>query len=189
MQGSASVLIRFSDGGGTVVAAMSGYFAHVIVEKGKVIAVNYVPSENTYRYNYYDTHRSEIEKLRGLVAASVQHGALVVSPSNASKLATRIRIEKASDPSLGLYAAYAYANAGNFDQVKDILKYMDATTSTCRCLILRCWRARSIHPIDYQAILPHVVARLVLTCGHENKNPSHCNGCRAASQAGTLDDL
>ena len=44
-----SVLLRFREGSGTVLAALKGYIATVLVEAGKVVNVSYVPSQNSWR--------------------------------------------------------------------------------------------------------------------------------------------
>jgi hypothetical protein len=121
---SCSVLLCFGDGSGTVVAALSDYIANVIVEKGKVIAVNYVPSMNSHRGQNYHNVRKRIEPLRATVAASVRHGAFIVERGRGEALADRIRVMKEFDPTLGLYAAYAYADAGLRKDVNSVLRYM-----------------------------------------------------------------
>jgi hypothetical protein len=45
-----SVLIRFADGGGTMLAALRGYIAHIFVENGVVTNVNYAPAKNSFRW-------------------------------------------------------------------------------------------------------------------------------------------
>ena len=58
------------------------------------------------------------------MAAQVKHGTFRVSKAEAIKFADDIRVLKAVDPTLGLYAAYAYRDGGDIDQVCDLLGFM-----------------------------------------------------------------
>ena len=43
----ASLVLTFDDGTGTVLAVLPGFIGTVLVEGGRVVSVNYVPSEGT----------------------------------------------------------------------------------------------------------------------------------------------
>ena len=121
---SASVLIEFDNGNGTVLPGLRGYIGHIFVDKGVVINVNYVPSTNSERWVEYTKVREQIEGLRAAVAAAAGLGVFRISRDEAASFAERIRYLKAYDPTLGLYAAYAYAGAGLNEDVRSVRQYM-----------------------------------------------------------------
>ncbi len=121
----ATVLLRFTNGRGIALAALNGYIGHVVVEGEHVINVNYVPSNNSWRWYYYEQRRQQIERLRAAAAAAVQFGVFRLDDKQkASDLADRIRGAKEFDPTLGLYAAYAYSDADQRDEIDSVLNYM-----------------------------------------------------------------
>jgi hypothetical protein len=119
-----SVIIRLADGSGTVLAGIQGYIGTVMVEKGLVVNVSYTPSANSGRWPEYNAKRKKVEKLRAIVASAARFGVFSVDKENAARIASQIRMEKGVDPTLGLYAAYAYAEAGIRREVIDIMEYM-----------------------------------------------------------------
>ncbi len=121
---SASVLIEFDNGNGTVLPGLRGYIGHIFVDKGVVINVNYVPATNSERWNGYRDVREQIEGLRAAVAAAAGLGVFRISRDEAESFANKIRYLKAYDPTLGLYAAYAYASAGLDEDVRSVRQYM-----------------------------------------------------------------
>jgi hypothetical protein len=126
---SASVLIEFDDGkngegNGIVLPGLRGYIGHVFVDQGAVINVNYVPATNSKFWGSYLPQRPQIEALRASVATAAGLGVFRIAPDEAQSFADKIRQFKAFDPTLGLYAAYAYASAGVDREVASILRYM-----------------------------------------------------------------
>jgi hypothetical protein len=121
-QRAGSLAIGFVGGGGTVVAALRNFVATVVVDQGRVVNVTYVPSglrEDDW-----------IRALRATVAASAKFGVFRIEgdrrtrTAKAKELADQVRVGKAFDPTLGLYAAYAYADADILDQVESVRQYM-----------------------------------------------------------------
>jgi hypothetical protein len=126
---SASVLIEFDDGkngegNGIVLPGLRGYIGHVFVDQGAVINVNYVPATNSKFWGSYLPQRPQIEALRASVATAAGLGVFRIAPDEAQSFADKIRQFKAFDPTLGLYAAYAYASAGVDREVASVLRYM-----------------------------------------------------------------
>jgi hypothetical protein len=120
-----TVMLRFVDGKGTALAVLPGYIGHVLVKAGGIASVSYVPSENGSRWAEYANKRDEIERLRAAAAVAAQFGVFrVPDKESATRLARAIRMEKALDPALGLYAAYAYSDAGRDDEVKSVMDFM-----------------------------------------------------------------
>lgn len=125
-----SVVIGFADGSGTVIAALPGFIGTIVVDRGRVMNVSYVPSRNSDRWSQYEGSRSRIDGLHALVAASAKFGLFRIDGdkesrnNSARRIADQIRILKGIDPTLGLYAAYAYADANLIGDVKSVRSFM-----------------------------------------------------------------
>lgn len=119
-----SVAITFGDGNGTVLPALHGYIGHITVADIGVSNVSYVPSSNSTRWPQYLKRQTEIDKLRSAVSAAASLGALRLGKDHARAFAERVRVQKQFDPTLGLYAAYAYAEAGLYDELQSVRRYM-----------------------------------------------------------------
>lgn len=123
--GSASSIVFELDGTtGTALAVLPGFIGTVVVKEGRVIGVNYVPADNTWRFNEYQQREQELETLKALAAVSARDGRFVVEDASADRLAQRIRQAKGIDPTLGLYATYAYAQIGHYKDVYSVFTYM-----------------------------------------------------------------
>jgi hypothetical protein len=127
---AASVSLRFADGSGTVVAALDYYVGSVVVDQGRVTNVSYVPSRQSPMWSAYMSEADRLEQLRAAVAAAARFGVFrIEGPKNVRdqegrRFAERIRMLKGIDPTLGLYAAYAYADAGLIDGVRSVRGFM-----------------------------------------------------------------
>ncbi|MCU7843910.1 MAG: caspase family protein [Candidatus Thiodiazotropha sp. (ex Monitilora ramsayi)] len=123
----ASVAIRFSDGSGTVVAALAGYIGTVVVDGGRVVSVTYTRSGSGHAGS---PEERRLKELRRLVATSARFGTFRITGSGqqhqegAEELADRIRVMKGVDPTLGVYAAYAYADADLEYQIHSVRDFM-----------------------------------------------------------------
>jgi len=113
-----SVTLRFADGRCAVLAALAGYIGHATVKADGLTNVSYVPSTNHGRWQDYVQRQGELDRLRAMVAVAADRDAFHLrSEREAQALAERIRVVKSIDPALGLYAAQAFAQAGNDTQV------------------------------------------------------------------------
>jgi len=120
-----SVVVRLRDGRCAVLPALRGYLGHAQFDEDGLANVAFVPSSNNRRWAAYNARRDDIDRLRALISLAVERNTFRVrSELEATRLAERIRVEKALDPTLGLYAAYAFAQAGMDAKVRDILSYM-----------------------------------------------------------------
>lgn len=124
-QPGVTVLLRLSDGRGVVLPALSGYIGHLIIKDSGLANVSYVPSSYDWRWQGYEHKKQKINRLRALVAIAIEQNVFKLSSDKeANALADMIRIEKAIDPTLGLYAAHAYYQAGEDDRILSIKEYM-----------------------------------------------------------------
>ena len=122
-----SVAMQFEDRRCVVLAALPGYVGHVFVKRSGLANVSYVPSSNDWRWGEYLGRREDIDRLRAMVALAVDRDIFQLgSEREAEALASRIRMYKGMDPTLGLYAAHAFSQAGNDRQVMAVLESMRA---------------------------------------------------------------
>lgn len=119
-----SVLVQFADGSGTVLAGLPGYIAAVAVENGGVVNVSYVPSTNSRLWAEYQYDRERVERLRAMAAAAARNGVLAGDRDDARRFGGLVRQAKRWDPTLGLYAALAYAEFGLREEALSVQDYM-----------------------------------------------------------------
>jgi hypothetical protein len=108
------------------LAVLQGFIGTVVVDNDAVLTVNYTPSRGTPKYNMAETRSSAVEERRALITTAAHLGLFRPEgdPLMLIETASYLRNEKAFDPTLGLYAAYAYAQAGNAEGIRSILEYM-----------------------------------------------------------------
>ena len=108
------------------MATLKDYVGVIKVEEGRVVYVSYYPSRNNPRWPDYEREHYRVDGLLARVATAAQFGVFRIEgtkderPQRAAKLADRIRVGKGIDPTLGLYAAYAYADADLIDSVRSV---------------------------------------------------------------------
>jgi hypothetical protein len=131
-----SVALRFGGGTGTVVAAIPGFIGTVVVDGGGVANVSYAPSARNWRSSDYQAQRARIDEQHAAVAAAARFGVFRIEgdkdikTQRAAELGDRIRVLKGIDPTLGLYAAYAYAEADLTDKVTSVRTFMREDLNT-----------------------------------------------------------
>ncbi|MET4455578.1 caspase family protein [Bradyrhizobium sp. RT3b] len=120
-----TVVIRFTSGRSVALAALHGFLGHVLVDGTQVINISYVPSDKSPRWREYSGNRKRVERLRAAVAAAVRLGSFrLADDRRATLFANNIRLLKGLDPSLGVYAAYAYSQADRRADIGSILSTM-----------------------------------------------------------------
>ncbi|WP_234936530.1 caspase family protein (plasmid) [Sinorhizobium medicae] len=119
---AATVAIRFENGAGTVVAGLRDFVGHIVVEGGLVRNVSYDEGGNP--------PSDRIRELRATVAAAAELGIFRIQgygeqrTRQALELGNALRMGKFADPTLGLYAAYAYNEAALIDMVNSVAGLM-----------------------------------------------------------------
>src|SRR5262249_16818963 len=125
-----TVGVLFEDGSGTVIAALPGFIGTLVVEGGRVTGLTYAPSRNSARWSEYNDASNRVDKLRALVSTAVKFDGFQIEGDRqtrtaaAERLADQIRVLKGIDPTLGIYAAYAYADANLTEQARSVSSIM-----------------------------------------------------------------
>jgi hypothetical protein len=129
---SRTVLLRFDGGDCAAIPAIEGYIVTIVVDRDGggngpadgIVQVAYTPSQNDHRFGEFQANREQIESLRALVAGLARKGVLRLGKDVAPAFAAKTRVYKAYDPTLGIYAAYAYNDAGLIDGVRSVDGFM-----------------------------------------------------------------
>lgn len=122
-----TLFLQMKDGTLIPLAILPGFIGTVVFKNGILINVNYVPSRQTPKYAVMQELQSEeLEHRRALVATSAGFGTFKLEGDMMEVInqASYLRNIKAIDPTMGLYAAYAYAQAGSEEDVQSVYDYM-----------------------------------------------------------------
>lgn len=120
-----SILIEFEDGSGTVLAVKPEFIGTVLLDEDRVVNVNYTPARSSDLFHEeYDDAKERIERRRAFAAAAAREGVFDVSGPDAAHAGDYLRMMKRMDPTLGIYAAYAYHEAGRIRELRDVLHHM-----------------------------------------------------------------
>jgi hypothetical protein len=119
-----SIVIQFDAGTAAMLPVLPGFIGIVVVERGRVISVNFVPSAQTWRYTPYARRAAQLNKMKAFAAVASRNGRFEVEREHASQFADRVRQNESIDPMLGLYAAYAYAQVGQYDETYRLFSLM-----------------------------------------------------------------
>ena len=129
-----SVLVEFENGDGVVLGVLRGYIGTALVEDSQLINVSYTPSSNTDEYHEYEYAAKNIERRRAFAATASRHG--VFDVEDGDDAGNYLRMGKAYDPTMGVYAAYAYSQAGRLDKVRSVLSYVPGPWTPYDILLL-----------------------------------------------------
>lgn len=120
----ASVVLRFDDGTGVSLPALPGFLTALTVEDGELVDVAYEPSDNTDRWQTFAGRAPEVRRLRAVASAATRNGVFRLDDENALELASQMQYAKGIDPSLAVYAAYAYQDLQRVDLIREMSGYM-----------------------------------------------------------------
>jgi hypothetical protein len=154
-QTAASVVLRFSNGTGAILPALRHFIAELIFESNELISVTYEPIEGSACYQELSGRLSQLRQLRAVIAASARSGVFRLEGHDAFELARRMQLSKGIDPTMALYAAYAYHDLQQRDELQKMQRAMQAKLNLTFCdvaLLSRTLNGRLIAGGDY--ILP-----------------------------------
>jgi hypothetical protein len=122
---ASTIFLQFHHGSGVALAVLPGFVGTVVVRERQVVQVSYAPSPGSPRADEYDRQARELEYRRALVAEAASSGQFRIPPERASASGDILRTLKNLDPTLGLYAVYAYAQVGNFEEIESVYSIME----------------------------------------------------------------
>lgn len=120
-----SVLLVFEQGTGVLLPAIPDFLAALTIEGGELLDVAYEPSDNTWRWAEFQQSATEVRALRAIISASMARGIFKLEASDALNIARRMQRSKGIDPSLAVYAAYAYQDLNQGRLVREMASYME----------------------------------------------------------------
>jgi hypothetical protein len=123
-QPAASVLLKFADGRGALIPAITGFVAALTFDDDELIDVAYEPSTNNWRWNLYKDRAEEVRILRAVAATASQHGRFRLGDADAMNVARKMQYAKGIDPTLSVYAAYAYHDLHAVGFIRDMSNYL-----------------------------------------------------------------
>jgi hypothetical protein len=97
----------FEDRTGMVLPALSEFVGGITVIDGDVVDVTYEPSTRTAQAATGARAR-QLRPLRALVASAMRTGVFRLEKEDSDVLAARIEVNQSIDPTLAIYAAYAF---------------------------------------------------------------------------------
>jgi len=150
-----SVLLRFEEDVGTVIPALPGFVAALTFDDGELADVAYEPTMGTARWEDYRDRALDLRTLRAIAASASQHGRFELDEDEAVKVAQRMQYAKSIDPTLAVYAAYAYHDIQVLERIREMSSYLHADIGVSffdLALLSRMLIDRPIQPDD--GILP-----------------------------------
>ncbi len=119
-----SVLLRLENRTACVVPVIQGFLSALTFDQGELVDVAYEPSDNTWRWDLYKKRASEVRELRAVAATASRHGRFRLNPEEAEKVGTQMQYAKGIDPTLAVYAAYAYHDVQLVDRIQQMSGYL-----------------------------------------------------------------
>jgi hypothetical protein len=116
-----SILLRFDENVGAVIPAIAGFVAGLTFEDGELVDVAYEPSVNSWRWNEFRTKAPNLRTLRALAAAASHNSLFRIAAQDAG--ACSMQLAKDVDPTLAIYAAYAFHDIQATDLLEEMFRY------------------------------------------------------------------
>lgn len=123
----ANVLVRLEDGSAVVVPAFRGYITSLTFDlEGNLDDVFCHPSANTPKYNEWKTVAQEVNSLHAVIGAASSLGVFRFDDeSQGLALLDRMRTLMLMDPTMAVYAAWAFHDRRMRTQVIDMHRYLE----------------------------------------------------------------
>jgi hypothetical protein len=119
-----SVVLRFANGCGVIMPAIPDFVTGLTFEDGNLINVVYEPADTSLRWNEYHHEIARLRKLRGKIAAATRFGIFQPIGEGIEELARQMQVSKGFDPTMALYAAYAYHAIQQSERIKEMERYL-----------------------------------------------------------------
>ena len=113
-------------------AALPGFIGTLAVERGRVTSVSYLPYY--WQQEYLDWReaalKARVNEVHALLGAAAKYGAFRIEGTEeersrtARRIADLTRVGKSVDVTLGIYAAYAFADSNLIEQVRSVRDFV-----------------------------------------------------------------
>jgi Caspase domain len=123
-QPPASILLIFENDCSALVPAIPGFITGLRFEGDELVQIDYEPSDNTARWQTYQQHAPMLRELRGSIAAAAALGVFQLTSNKATELMYLYQFADKLDPTIALYAAYAFNDLGKRHAVQKIQEYL-----------------------------------------------------------------
>ena len=119
-----SAVVELADGRFVAAMMMCDFLGTITVHANGVAQISYLPGPGSrFQLPGYEAERAQSALARATVA--VQHGRFDVAEDLAGDFAQSLRAFKHFNPTLGIYAAYAYDIARSTDAIADMVRYYE----------------------------------------------------------------
>lgn len=118
-----TLLLELDDGTGTLVPVLPDFLAALTFDDGELIDVSYEPSFYSWRHGDYVKSGEYIRRLRAIAAGSSLHGRFRLEGGDAEQVARKMQIMKGVDPTLSVYAAYAFHDMQLLEPLKSMREF------------------------------------------------------------------
>jgi hypothetical protein len=115
------VLLEFSHGSCVILPALLDYICALTFDGGQLVDVTYEPMDRSARWPLYQERVDKVRELHAAIGAAFRLGVLTsLRPSEVPELAAQVLDVADLDPSLAVYAAYAWHDHGRRDLARDL---------------------------------------------------------------------
>jgi hypothetical protein len=118
------VLLRLVGGLGVVLPAIPDFLASITIDDDELVDVAYEPSDNSPRWDEFEHRADELRGLRAVASSSTRNGVFRLDGDRALEFARAMQQGKGIDPTLAVYAAYAYHDLARRDLIEHMARYM-----------------------------------------------------------------
>jgi hypothetical protein len=116
-----SIVLQIENDRCVILAHLPGFIAHASFDAEGLSNVSYVPSPNTSLWRDYQRIGDELDRVRAFVAVAVEGDAFrIPSGREADLIYMMVHAAGTIDPTLGLYAAYAFSRSSYDAHVESI---------------------------------------------------------------------
>ena len=107
-----------------ILPAIPEFVTGLTLNQGELVDVVYEPSDTSWRWNEYQSRLGQLRQLRGHVAAAARLGVFRLEGEDALQVARQMQLAKGLDPTMALYAAYAYNSLQRNELVREMQNYL-----------------------------------------------------------------
>lgn len=120
-----NVLLVLESGAGVLLPAIPEFLCALSFEEDELIDVAYEPSDTiSWRWDDYKNRAPEVRSLRAIASSAMVRGSFKLERDDALAIARQMQLAKGVDPSLAIYAAYAYHDLQRPDLIRKMAGYM-----------------------------------------------------------------